>query len=237
MRVLVTRPSDQAARTAKRLAALGHQAILAPALEIVATGATLPDAAFDLILATSAQAFAGGPFPAAVRGAPLVCVGEKTAEAGREAGFAIDHVAPDAESLAERLIASRPPRSALYLAGRERKAALEQRLREAGWRLALVETYEARPATALPPEVRTALDKGEIDAILHYSPRSAGIALGLAGGVSAARLRHYCLSGEIAEICRRWAPDEKIFTAFQPDEESLLNLLGPSGRLARSDRA
>ena len=103
MRVLVTRPSDQAARTAKRLAALGHRPFCAPALEIVPIAAPAPEGPFDLIVAASAQAFSGLAPEAALRAAPLFCVGEKTAEAGRALGFRVAFVAPRAEALAARL--------------------------------------------------------------------------------------------------------------------------------------
>jgi uroporphyrinogen-III synthase len=230
MRVLVTRPSDQAARTAKRLLALGHRPFCAPALEIVPIAAAPPDGPFDLILATSAQAFAGWPPSSALRAAPLFCVGEKTAEAGRALGLRVAFTAPRAEALAERLGAEKLPKAALYLAGRERKPLLEESLRAGGWRLSILETYDSRPVASWPPEIDSALAEGEIDAVLHFSARSAAAALALIGAASAASLLHYCLSEDVAAICRNWAPLEEIFTAFQADEESLMNLLGPSGR-------
>ena len=236
MRVLVTRPSDQAARTAKRLAALGHRPFCAPALEIVPIAVPAPGGPFDLIVAASAQAFAGLAPEPALRAAPLFCVGEKTAEAGRALGFRVAFVAPRAEALAARLAAEKAPGSALYLAGRERKALLEDILRAAGWRLTILETYDARPVAAWPPDIRAALDNGDIDAVLHYSPRSAAAAFGLIGAGAASRLIHVCLSEDIAAICRAWAPAEKIFTAFQPDEESLLTRLDSPGHPAGSDR-
>jgi len=229
IRVLVTRPADQAARTAKRLAALGHETVVAPALEIVPTGAAPPDEPFDLVLATSAQAFAGWRAPDTLRKAPLACVGETTAQAGKAAGFAPILVAPRASALVERLVASHKPGSALYLAGRERKPDLEQGLRAAGWRLRLLETYEARPVAGWPAAVAAALEKGEIDAVLHYSPRSAEAALKLIGNGPAQGLLHLCLSQDVAALCRARVPGTRILTAFQPDEDSLLELLGPPG--------
>jgi uroporphyrinogen-III synthase len=237
MRVLVTRPVDQAAPTAKRLSALGHSPVCAPALEIVPLAPTLPDGPFDLILATSAQAFVGLRPSATLHAAPLACVGDKTAAAAKAAGFAPRIVAPRAEALSEWLIAEWPPGSALYLSGRERKPLLEDSLRAVGWRLSILETYQARPVKTWPEEIGAALKKGEIDAVLHYSPRSAAAALALIGAEGAAGLSHYCLSDDVAAICRSLAPAEKTFVASQPDEEALMTLIGPSNRLARSDRA
>ncbi|WP_294540419.1 uroporphyrinogen-III synthase [uncultured Rhodoblastus sp.] len=226
MRVLVTRPPEQAAPTAQKLVALGHVPVLAPVLEIVATGARLPAGPFDLLLASSAQAFLGIA-PESAPGSPLACVGAKTAEAARRRGFEVQTVGADSEALATVLLAEGRPKSALYLAGRERKGLLERRLRENSWRVEIIETYEARPVPYWPENLRAALACGEIDAILHYSPRSAALALALMGREAAPRLRHFCLSAEIAALCGAWAPQQQIVAAFQPDEESLMALLRP----------
>ncbi len=227
MRVLVTRPRDQAAQTAQKLVALGHQPFLAPVLEIVATGANSPDEAFDLLLASRAQAFLGLAPSSAIHGLPLACVGAKTADAGRKLGLSVPWVGADSEALAALLLAESEAKSALYLAGRERKGQLERLLRAKGWRVEIVETYEARPVTAWPETLLAALARKEIDAVLHYSPRSAALALELIGRDSSWSLRHLCLSAETASVCRGWAPGEKVIAASQPDEESLMTLLRP----------
>jgi uroporphyrinogen-III synthase len=230
MRLLVTRPADQAEQTAQKLRALGHLPVVAPVLEVAQTGAPLPKGSFDLLLATSVQALAGLS-PTSERLAlphlalPLACVGEKTAAAARTAGFSVLHAAPDAEALADVLRKGKSPMSALYLAGRERRATLEESLRAAGWRVEIVETYAARAVQTWPEDIVTALDAGEIGGVLHYSPRSAGLALALIGREPARRLRHFCLSPAIAAVCRDWAPDAEIFVASQPDEEALMTLL------------
>ena len=82
MRLLVTRPADQAERTARKLRALGHAPVVAPVLDIAPTGATPPAGAYDFVLATSAQALAGVELPTALLALPFACVGEKTAAAG-----------------------------------------------------------------------------------------------------------------------------------------------------------
>jgi uroporphyrinogen-III synthase len=222
MRLLVTRPLEQAARTAQRLALSGHETLIAPVLEIAPTGAALPNGALDLVMATSARAFNG----ARPTGAPMVCVGEKTAAAGRAAGFVVTVVATDSEALADILLRGLSPQKALYLAGRERRTELEARLRAAGWNVEIVETYATRPVSMWAPDVVAALDAGTVDGVLHYSPRSAEMALNLMGEASA-RLAHFCLSPAVAEICA--AKAHKTFVASQPTEDSLMTLLQGQG--------
>jgi uroporphyrinogen-III synthase len=221
MRLLVTRPTDEAARTAARLAALGHEPVLAPVLDIASTGAAIPAGPFDLVIGTSARALQGVE---ATR-APLACVGEKTAAAGRKAGFSVTAVAPDAERLADGLLRDLKPQKTLYLAGRERRAELETRLRAAGWSVALVEVYEARAVAAWPAEIMAALGAGEIDGILHYSPRSAQLALALIGAARAGLL-HFCLSQAVADVCGEQVAAERLFVASHPTEECLMTVLG-----------
>jgi uroporphyrinogen-III synthase len=225
MRLLVTRPADQAEQTAQKLRALGHLPIIAPVLEVAPTGAPLPQGGFDLVLATSAQALAGVPPMAELLALPVACVGEKTANAARTAGFSVLHAAPDAEALADVLQTDKIAKSALYLAGRERRDYLEKVLRAAGWRIEIVETYAAQAVQDWPEDLHAALDAGEIDGVLHYSARSAALALALIGREPAQRLRHFCLSPAIAAVCRDWAPDAGVFAAFHPDEEALITLL------------
>lgn len=55
-RVLVLRAVEDARRTAEKLAAMGFACVLSPVLETVATGAKVPEEAFDAVIVTSAKA-------------------------------------------------------------------------------------------------------------------------------------------------------------------------------------
>ena len=229
MRVVVTRPMPAAAATARRLAGLGHVPVLAPLLAVEPTGATVPEGPFAAIAATSANAFLGFAktgLPADLAGLTLHAVGERTAAAGRAAGFRnVVAGGGDATALADHLARHVPAGSrVLYLAGVQRKPDLEARLRAAGLEVAVAEVYAAgagEPA-ALPVEI---FDGTEPTAVLHYSRRSAEafVAAGREGGHEAAMvgLPHLCLSHDVAEPLR--AAGARIVTvARQPDEEALL---------------
>lgn len=228
MRVLVTRPAHDAERTAAALARLGHAAVLAPATAIRRTGAMLPAGRYDAVAATSHHAFAADD--GVERARPVFAVGSRTAAAARAAGFRDVRVgAGDASGLADlvRLTLPRPARL-LFLAGRDRKPVLEDVLTGAGYEVAAAEVYAADPVDAWPEAAVAALRSGGVEAALHYSRRSAELALSLAsrGGVADAvlRLRHLCLSADAAEpLSDRGAPAVRI--AERPDEDALLTLL------------
>ena len=231
MRVLITRAAADGERTAAMLAERGHGAVLAPVATIRPTGAALPAGRFDAVAATSRHAFAD--LDATLdRRLPLFAVGRRTAEAARAAGFRDVRVGTgDAPALADllRLTLPRPVRL-LYLAGRDRKPALEDALASAGYGVAVAEVYAAEPCAVWPVEVRDALKRSAIDAALHYSRRSLDLALALAArnGLEDAflLLHHFCLSADSAEPLL----ERRAFTvgvAERPDEDALLALLPP----------
>jgi uroporphyrinogen-III synthase len=79
----------------------------------------------------------------------------------------------------------------------------------------------------LPPEATQALGTNQLDAVLHYSRRSATTLLRLAAAAGAVNtllgLAHYCLSDEVA-IPLREAGARRITIAPHPRESSLFGL-------------
>ena len=89
MRVLVTRPLEDGQAIAGRLAALGHQTLLAPLLTTRFFDGPEPDLAdVQAILATSANGVRAFVRRSIRRDVPLFAVGPQTAEEARNAGFA-----------------------------------------------------------------------------------------------------------------------------------------------------
>jgi uroporphyrinogen-III synthase len=224
-RVLVTRAREDAERTAEELRRRGFAPLIAPVLEIVATGAATPAETVDAVLATSARAIRyAGEGLTALR-APFFVVGAQTAQALAARGVQAQASAPDVAALTA-LLQSRfaAPSRFLYLAGHDRKDDLESFLRARGHAATIVETYEARAAQALGGAAAAALAADEIDAVLHFSARSASIFLALAEGSTGARVVHCALSEEVAGVLRA-AGCVDIRVAAAPDQASLLAAL------------
>lgn len=230
MRVLVLRAQGDAARTVERLRASGHDVVLSPVIEIVPTGATLPASPVDVILATSAHAVANVThLPAALSGASWLVVGERLRDLLTQRGFGEpEHVATDVCELIAAIDARYPePFRFLYLAGRDRKDALEPALRTRGHDVTTVVTYEARAMPLLTDGVIAALQRGAVDAALHFSRRSADIfvQLTVAGAVfnQARTVRHIAISRDAAAplLAQGW----QVEIARQPDEDGVLGLL------------
>lgn len=235
VRVLLTRPLDEAERTADTLRRLGHEALIAPVLRIEPLPeARIGEGPFTAVLLTSgnaARAIAAHPRGGALTRLPVFAVGGKTAEAARTAGFSdVVSADGDAESLLA-LIAERIPASSrplLYLAGSDIARDLGGALAARGLKVETVVLYRAVAAEALPEAAAAALRAGAVGAALHYSRRSAAIfvdcaaAAGLLPQVGA--LMHCCLSERASEPLRGiGAADIRIASA--PGEAALIGLL------------
>ncbi len=150
LRVLVTRPRGEAELFAVALAMRGHDAILAPLIEI----ALIEDVSVDLsgvqgVLFTSANGVRAFAHAVPDRGLPAFCVGNATANAARAAGFAkVESASGDVETLAalvrERL---KPADGALvHAAGTVVAGDLGGSLEAAGFEVCRVRLYRAEIA-------------------------------------------------------------------------------------------
>src|SRR5271169_892232 len=125
MRVLVTRPEPDAARTAEKLRAAGHEVAVDSLLTIEPVAFDPPRGDYGALAATSTNALraaGANPSMAKLKSLPLFALGVHTANAARLAGFVYIEVAGgDARALGEMLARRLPPGArVLYLAGEDR---------------------------------------------------------------------------------------------------------------------
>jgi len=105
MRVVVTRPQADSERTAAALEALGHEVLVTPLMRIEPVAADLAGT-WSAIVITSANALQAVPVTAA-KTLPVFAVGDRSAEAARQAGFAeVSSANGDIKDLV-RLVAAR----------------------------------------------------------------------------------------------------------------------------------
>ena len=220
--VALFRARADAEASAGALAALGAVAVFAPVMEFAATAASAPSAPFDFVVATSrrALAFAAPEALAAAASRPLYVVGETTAAAARAAGVA--PAAPAAADVAA-LLPTLPAGRALYLAGADRRPDLEAAL---GPRVETLVVYEARARDGWDDAEAEAVGKAQ--AALHYSQRSAALAVEFAerAGLGAAfrRLPHVSLSRAAAAPLAAFGVTRALWPS-QPVEAALLETL------------
>jgi uroporphyrinogen-III synthase len=175
MRVLVTRPAEDSERTADALRETGHEAVVVPLFEIQPLASMVPDHV-DAFIATSANALRHARLSPEHYAVPVFTVGDATAAAAKQAGFGAIHSARgDVADLAILLKDMLKPGARIgYLAGIPRHDDALQAL-SGQFTLLTLETYQTVAAETLPDGIHSGLSKGQIDAVLHFSPRSAQI--------------------------------------------------------------
>ncbi len=233
MAVLVTRPHPDNEATARALRERGFAAVLAPLLrfEPLAAGAIDPDIAAVIVTSANALRAAEADLAPLLK-LPLFTVGEHTADEARRLGFAkVISADGDADKLRKRLHKAFKAKQAgklLYLAGADLSRDLAGELAEDGFEVITRATYRMVALSTLSPETREAFAANEVEAVLHYSQRSARAFLDAAraGGVeiSALAVPQCCISANVAAILRE-AGAVRVVAAATPDENALLGAL------------
>ena len=231
MRILITRPIDDARPLADALQERGIEVLIEPLLEI----RHLEDAEIDLqgvqaLLFTSANGVRAFAALCPRRDLKAFTVGDGSAEAARQAGFAnVEGAKGDVEALAALVVDRVKAEDGIlfHAAGTVTAGDLKARLEGLGYQVRRAQLYEAKVATALSTETRANLTLGGIDAVLLFSPRTASTFAQLwraAGSPSLTRIHALCLSAAVAREIGNlgWAGVE---IADRPDLPSMLALV------------
>jgi uroporphyrinogen-III synthase len=239
MAVLVTRPHPDDEATATSLRARGFEVLLAPMLRFEAVAFhDDEDARYGAVIVTSANALRGiAPHLAGSRllKLPLFAVGEHTASAARSTGFSqVISADGDATALRDLMLASvkskalKKASTLLYLAGADLARDLAGELGERGFSVVTHTTYRMSPVAALPRDVCHAFAANGVEAVLHYSRRSARAFLDAARAagveISALAIPQCCISDGVASVLRD-AGAMQVMVAASADEIALFGTL------------
>jgi uroporphyrinogen-III synthase len=239
MAILVTRPSPDDEASASALRARGFDALKAPMLRFEAVAFhDEADVRFGAVIVTSANALRGiEPHLSGSRllKLPVFAVGEHTAAAARRAGFAkVVSANSDASGLRDAVLAGvqakelKKAHPLLYLAGADLARDLAGELGERGFTVVTHTTYRMSAVKSLPPEATEAFAASKVEAVLHYSRRSARAFLEAArtAGVeiSALAVPQCCISANVALVLRD-AGATQVMVAASPDENALFEAL------------
>jgi uroporphyrinogen-III synthase len=226
MRLIITRPAEDAGPLKSKLEGMGHSVVIAPLLRIVARpGVQVAKKNYQLICATSANAVKHACVSQTLKELPVFTVGPQSLAAARAAGFTrAEARGGDVHGLAAHIIATFGPAigPVLYLAGAETSSDLRNILATSGFQVDKVIVYDA---VIQAPE-GIAHDVAGADGVLLYSPRSARIWVDLTAKpeleTAAAKPIYFCLSDNVARVLpSNW--QKRV--AKTPDEAAMLALL------------
>ncbi len=227
----ITRTPDGAKATARAVAALGCEPVLAPVLKVVQLKPAIDPHSFGALIFTSRNAVAAFCAICNRRSVVAYCVGDATGEAAQARKFGkIVSARGDLTALHDLLKteASRATRL-LYAAPREPAAPLSQWLRDDGFMVNEVAVYETRetvPALAVT-------DLARITHVLVHSPKAgraaAKVLLAHHDKIAFKNLSFICISEAAwraveATLAQGGADALHRIAAF-PDEASMLKLL------------
>ncbi len=206
MRLILTRPLDESTKLASQLAALGHETLVSPVIEIRnQPGVTVDLAGAQAILATSANGIRALAAAAAERAVPVYAVGPATAAAAQAAGYVTVHVAGgDVDALTDLVVAEADPAGGrlIHAAGTALAGDLKGSLEGRGFTVERIVLYEARPAERLTPDAVAAIRAGAFDGVMFFSPRTASNFVNLACDAGLADrfagATAYCLSQTVS---------------------------------------
>ncbi len=239
MAVLVTRPQPDDETTATTLRARGFEVLRAPMLRFEPVAfQDDAEARFAAVIVTSANALRGIESQLAAMGLfklPLFAVGEQTAAVARRAGFDQVTVANGgAAGLRDCVLAGvkaktlKKGSTLLYLAGADLARDLPGELGERGFSVVTLTTYRMIPVANLPRETCDAFAANAVEAVLHYSRRSARAFLEAARSagveISALAIPQCCISDAVAAVVRD-AGAMQVMVAVSPDENALFETL------------
>ena len=243
MRLLVTRPEADAGRLMAELARCGHEAVMAPLMDIHHfEDAELPKRAaghdWQAILITSAngaRALAARSEAGSLKDVPVFAVGRASAEAASAAGFTnVRSADGDVEALADLVGSELEPEAGplLHVAGSVTAGDLQVMLGVKGFEVARAVLYEARAAKILPDTAHAALEARDVDGVLLYSPRTARLFMSLVRAAdldgTLAGIEAFCLSDAVAHEAGGEAENaffRAVHVADRPEQAALIELV------------
>lgn len=239
MAILVTRPAPDNEKTAAALRARGYGVLLSPMLRFEpAAFDDEGDTAFDAVVLSSANAVRAidhHPARPKLILLPVFAVGGHTAQVARDAGFTNITIADgDAVSLRDRVIESatagklKKKARLCYLAGADLARDLAGELGARGFTVVTLTAYRMIPVAGFSNAVSDAFRAGSIEAVLHYSRRSARAYVDAARAdgveISALALPQCCISETVAGVLRE-AGATQVAAARTPDESAMFDVV------------
>ncbi|MFV0359568.1 uroporphyrinogen-III synthase [Tropicimonas sp.] len=220
--LLLTRPEPAARRFLGQLqqdAGDFLQVAVSPLQKIVhldRAGPVPADAGFIL---TSEHGVSAVEARLANRGRHVWCVGRRTAERARKAGFDVVIVAETAEALTGLILDAAPRRPLVHVAGLHRSGDIVGRLNDAGIAASVCIAYDQQ-AVALSPAAKDLIAAAGDVVVPSFSPRSTRLLADATAG-RCARLHLVAIS---RAATAGWVPrsGEKLVVAQSPDAVAMV---------------
>ena len=230
LRLIITRPQQDAEPLAKELETIGVQHLIAPLLSIEPSGEKPPTLkGVQALLLTSANGVRAFANLSKERKLPIYAVGNASALAAYKVGFEnIESADGDVETLAELVCRKLDFRdgTVLHIAGSTMAGDLAGALTKKCFSYRRLQLYHAKAVNELPLNCITAIKNLSVGGVVLYSPRTAKTFMNLLTKAKledhSKQLIAFCLSDAVAGqiVAYDW---RKIVVAKTPEQASLIN--------------
>ena len=222
--MLLTRPRAASQEFAAALSARFGSAlrpVIAPLMAARFLTPALPAGDFAGVILTSATAAKaarglGGTLPALAW-----CVGDKTAQAARAAGFQARSADGDAKALVAAILADPPGGALLHLRGKDSRGDVADRLTRAGVPTVAVVVYDQEPQP-LDAQAKALLAAPGPVIVPLFSPRSTTLLAEALPNPCRASLHLAAMSAAVAEAAAR-LPRAALAVARHPEAGAMLD--------------
>ena len=229
MKLLVTRPREQAEELTNKLRTQGIEVWVEPMLRIVRHKSTkLNLSNCRAVLVTSVNGAEALAKATVDRDVKLYAVGDVTAKNLSHHGFHdVRSAGGNADDLAALVEHNVNPGEGplLHVGGTNSSGRLEKRLCQGGYTVHRVALYGTVRASSFSTELQNAMAHGEIDGVLFFSPETARIFVSLMLGAlcekTLVNMTAFCLSAAVAEAANR-VPWGGLVVCDRPNASSLL---------------
>ncbi|RED18667.1 uroporphyrinogen-III synthase [Pontivivens insulae] len=228
--LLITRPEVLAQRFAARVPA-PWQPVIAPLTRIVLTEpGPLPDGV-QAVMFTSQNGVGSWRAAGLPVQLPAFCVGTRTSEAARAAGFEVSDASGDLAALVRLIAASlrADDGAILHVRGRHVAGDPERSLAKLGYGYIAYPLYDA-VAQAFSTEVKAGLERNRFGGICFFSPRAARLFAdeALKQGWSLREVSAFCLSVKVARPLDNLGFSQ-CHVSLTPDEAGFVGMLQRNG--------
>lgn len=217
--MIVTRPAAQGERFAREVLAAWNRpltVLFAPLIEIVQRPVTVKTP--DAVIFTSANGVTAAAGLGLPQGLRAWCVGQKTAEAARRAGFDVIAGPGDAAGLVVQIVAAHPRGQLVHVRGQHARGDICAQLTTAGILCQDVVAYEQR-ALALTDGAKAALSDANRVILPLFSARTAHILWKQAPFT--AKVQPIAISKAVAATVPK-AYAQNVILAHRPDRAAMV---------------
>lgn len=223
MTIWLTRPTAQSDAMAR---AMELPCIIAPVQHIVHLAPAVVGT-FDAVITTSQHACAGVE---GFRELPLYTVGEASAEAARQAGFAIAvPLSQDAVGLAAMVVSMHhEPMRFLYLCGAQTRVDIKGLIEAQGHQVTQIVSYEAVAETTLPETLLAQWSQIRGVVLMSIGAVQAVAVLCATHGLDMRGLHGFCISQTVADAARAALTLAEYHVSEASTQQSLIDCVNHS---------